>query len=137
MSWKLNSDFISGKTVEKKKKILVIDDEEGIRELLSVSLKMRGFEVLMACDGEEGLAQARQFRPDLILLDVMMPKMDGWEMLSHLRRDEKTKNIPVAMLTAKIEDHNFTIAREYEASEYFTKPVDLDELISFVKRYIR
>ena len=120
----------------KSKKILIVDDEEGIRELLAESLRLRGYDVWTASDGQQGLDVAAPYKPDLILLDVMMPVMDGWQMLNCLRRNENTKHIPVAMLTGRGEDYSMAIAKENQASEYFVKPVNLDELISFIRRYL-
>jgi len=123
-------------SVAERKKILIVDDELGVRELLAETLRQRGYEVLTAQDGSEGLEQATQTLPNLILLDVMMPKMDGWEMLKRLRRNEKTRDILVIMLTARSETESLMRSEENKTLDYFIKPINLEELIAFIRRYI-
>ncbi len=84
---------------EEKKKVLIVDDEKEIVKAISEHLVWSGFQVASAADGEEGLQQAEAFKPDLILLDILMPKMDGIEMLRQLKKEESTKDIPVIVLT--------------------------------------
>ena len=119
-----------------RKKILIVDDEPGIREFLAGALGQRGYETFMAVDGQDGLDKASQIEPDLILLDVAMPKMDGWEMLSQLRLREETCNIPVVMLTAKGETEALLRSEHQRVADYFIKPVNMDELLKFIKRYV-
>ena len=119
-----------------RKKILIVDDEPGIREFLAGALGQRGYEMFTAVDGEDGLEKASQIEPDLILLDVAMPKMDGWEMLSQLRLREETCNIPVVMLTAKGETEALLRSEHQRVADYFIKPVNMDELLKFIKRYV-
>ncbi len=83
------------------KKILIVDDEESIREPLKEMLVRNGYEVIMAEDGKKGLDEARKKKPDLVLLDVNMPKMDGFKVLEELKKDKKTADIPVFMLTSR------------------------------------
>ncbi|MBV8304733.1 MAG: response regulator, partial [Acidimicrobiia bacterium] len=82
-------------------RVLVIDDEDDIRELCRVNLEFEGFQVLDASDGPAGLAAAARHHPDVIFLDLMMPEMDGWDVLRHLKEDDATAQIPVVMLTAR------------------------------------
>jgi two-component system response regulator VicR len=117
------------------KRILIVDDELGVREFLSESLQQRGYETSTAADGEEGLEQTERFQPDLILLDVMMPVMDGWKMLTNLRARDKTRNIPVVMLTAKSDTQALFKSEEHRVADYFIKPINIEELITFIKRY--
>lgn len=119
-----------------RKKILIVDDEFGIREFLTESLNERGYETAAAVDGREGLEEAERFQPDLILLDVMMPIMDGWKMLGGLRAEERTRNIPVVMLTAKSDTEALLKSGHEHAVDYFIKPINLEELLAFIKRYI-
>ena len=118
------------------KKILIVDDEAGIRELLSDFLKPKGYEILTAENGLEALEKAAQFLPNLIFLDIMMPKMDGWQALAQLRMKEETKDIPVIMLTARSETEALLRSEHEHAVDYFIKPVNLEELSIFIKRYI-
>ena len=119
-----------------RKKLLIVDDEPSIREFLAGALGHRGYATSTAVDGVDGLEKAIQIEPDLILLDVMMPKMDGWEMLSQLRKQEETCNIPVVMLTAKGETEALLKSANQRVVDYFIKPVNMDELLKFIRRYV-
>jgi two-component system OmpR family response regulator len=116
-------------------RLLVVDDEPNIRELLAASLRFAGFEVSTACDGREALTQAASWRPDMMLLDVMMPGVDGFEVVRRLRADGV--RIPVLFLTAKdaTEDkiHGLTLGGD----DYVTKPFSLEELIARVHAVLR
>ena len=118
------------------KKILIVDDEERIRILLSDFLQIKGYETLTAENGLEGLEKAAEFFPNLIILDILMPVMDGWQTLARLRSDEKTRDIPVVLLTAKGETDSLLKSEQMHAVDYFIKPVDLEELAAFLKRYV-
>ena len=107
------------------KRILIIDDEADIREVAQVSLELVGqYEVLTAATGEDGLNQARSGRPDAILLDVMMPEMDGPSTLAHLRADPDTRDIPVLFLTAKTQTAERQRLAQLGAAGILTKPFD-------------
>ena len=121
---------------ERRKRILIVDDESGVRELLSEGLKARGYETSTAEDGEEALRKTFRSLPDLILLDVMMPKMDGWGVLEQIRKNEKTQRIPVIMLTAKSETELLFRSEQQKAVDYFIKPINLQELLTSIGRYI-
>ena len=118
------------------KRVLIVDDEPGIREVLSEALKLKKYRTVMAVNGQDGLEKAIECLPDLILLDVMMPVMDGWEMLARLHKDERTRDIPVVMLTARGDTEALIRSEHDRAVDYFIKPIDLKELLSFVQRYI-
>ena len=118
------------------KKILVVDDEPELVKALDVRLKQEGFDVLTALDGEEGLNKARQEKPDLIILDVMLPKLDGYKVSRLLKFDKDYKHIPVIMLTAKIEEEDKALGEETGADEYVTKPFEWEELLKKVKEYL-
>jgi len=113
--------------------ILVIEDEEYIRKVLKYNLELDGFEVYLAEDGLTGLELAREKRPDLILLDWMMPGLDGLQVLSELKHDERTKGIPVFMLTAKSMMAEVGRALYEGADDYITKPFDVIELGQVLK----
>lgn len=115
------------------KKILVIDDEIDFINILTMRLKATGYETVAALDGRDGLDKARRLNPDLIILDIMMPKMDGYEVCRLLKFDEKYKSIPIIMLTAKTQVVDKTMGGAVGADDYITKPFESDELIKKVK----
>ena len=114
-------------------KILVVDDEEDILNLLSYNLKKAGFQVVTAEDGPEALEIAKRESPELILLDIMLPNMEGTEVLKKLKADAATEEIPVIMLTAKGEEVDRIVGFELGADDYITKPFSPRELILRVK----
>ena len=109
------------KSVERKR-ILVVDDEIYIVHILEFTLTMEGYEVLTAADGEEALRRIEQDRPDLIVLDIMMPKMDGYEVLRRIRTDEEFKSLPVILLSAKGRPIDRETGLEIGADDYIVKP---------------
>ena len=116
-----------------KVRVLVIDDDPAVRDLMSKSLSTAGhIEYFTAADGEEGLRLARQTKPDVIFLDVLMPAMDGWAVLSAIKADERLVDIPVIMLTMHSDKE---MGYMLGASEYLTKPIDRDRLTAVLKRY--
>jgi two-component system cell cycle response regulator DivK len=114
-------------------KILIIEDNEENRDALSRRLQRRGFEVLFASDGIEGMEKARSEKPDLILMDMNMPKLDGWEATRQLKADEATRAIPVIALTAHAMAGHRERALEVGCTEYHTKPVELPKLLSQIE----
>lgn len=115
-------------------KILVCDDERHIVRLIQVNLERQGYEVVTAYDGKEGLEKVKSEKPNLVVLDVMMPYMDGFEVLKSLRKDPETESLPVIMLTAKAQDKDVFEGYHYGADMYLTKPFNPMELVTFVKR---
>lgn len=115
-------------------KILVIDDEPGILKLISAYLKPEGYEVLTASDGESGLKAARAFKPDLVLLDVMLPGIDGIELLARLRRES---DVYVILLTARTEETDKVVGLTVGADDYVTKPFSPRELVARIKAALR
>lgn len=113
-------------------RILVIEDEERMRQGLCTLLRLEGYEVAGAADGEAGLRAAREGRPDLILCDVMMPRLDGHGVLSALREDPEFAGIPFVFLTARGEKHEVRAGMNLGADDYLTKPVSRDELVQTV-----
>jgi len=120
-----------------KQKILVVDDEPDAVELIEFNLKGAGYDVVRASDGEEALKKARMALPDLIILDLMLPEVDGMEVCKLLRRDQKTSGIPVVMVTAKAAEIDRVLGLELGADDYVTKPFSPRELVLRVKRLLR
>jgi len=112
-----------------KGKILVVDDEVYIVHILDFSLGMEGYEVITALDGEQGLEKAREEQPDLIVLDIMMPKLDGYETCRMLKSDERTRNIPVILLSAKGRNIDQKVGFEVGADDYIVKPFSPRKLV--------
>jgi two-component system alkaline phosphatase synthesis response regulator PhoP/two-component system response regulator VicR len=120
--------------IERQKKILVVDDERHIVRLIQVNLERAGHQVVAAFDGKEALKKVASENPDLLVLDVMMPFMDGFEVLKHLKSDAKTKDIPVVMLTAKAQDADVFRGWASGVDMYLTKPFNPMELLTVIKR---
>jgi phosphate regulon transcriptional regulator PhoB len=120
-----------------KPKILVVDDEPDAVELIEFNLKAAGFDVVTAKDGAEALKKARQVLPQLILLDLMLPEVDGLEVCKILRRDPQTQAIPIIMVTAKAAEIDRVLGLELGADDYVTKPFSPRELVLRVKRLLR
>lgn len=118
-------------------RVLIVDDEEGIRVLCRVNLELGGYEVLEASDGVEALEVARSQRPDLIFLDVMMPRMDGWEVLGHLKEDPVTASIPVVLLTARTSEEDQMKAWGEGVLEYLSKPFNPQLLVEWAAAAMR
>jgi two-component system, OmpR family, alkaline phosphatase synthesis response regulator PhoP len=112
-----------------KGRILVVDDEIYIVHILDFSLGMEGYEVITALDGEQALEKARAEKPDLIVLDIMMPKLDGYETCKMLKAEEATKDIPVILLSAKGRNVDQKIGFEVGADDYITKPFSPRKLV--------
>lgn len=116
-------------------RILVADDDPSVRELCQIILGTEGYDVLLAESAEEGIALAREQRPDLVLLDWMMPGVDGMDALLALKKDPATAEIPVVMLTALDGMPQITLATYNGADGYVTKPFEVDDLLSLVRRF--
>jgi len=114
-------------------KILIAEDERDIRELITYTLQFAGYEVVSAGDGEEAVQLTLQEKPDLVLLDVRMPRMNGYEACKAIKADEKTKGIPVVFLSAKGQDAEIQAGMQAGAVEYMVKPFSPDQLTARVK----
>ena len=119
------------------KKVLVIDDEEDIRELLDYNLRREGYKVLLAVDGNEGIKTIRDQKPDLIILDLMLPGLDGLDVCRIVKNDKELSNIPIIMLTAKGEEEDIINGLELGADDYITKPFSVYVLIARIKTVFR
>ncbi|MFN0032774.1 MAG: response regulator transcription factor [Flavobacteriales bacterium] len=120
-----------------KQKILLVDDEQDILELIGYNLEKEGYEVKTALNGRKALEVARSFNPDLVLLDVMMPEMDGMETCRELREDDNLRNVLIAFLTARNEDYSQIAGFDAGADDYISKPIKPRVLISRVKALLR
>lgn len=119
-------------------RILVIEDDDAIRDVILYTLESSGFKnTLSAADGEAGLEIARRERPTLILLDLMLPKLDGLEVCRRLKREESTRDIPIVMLTAKSEESDIVLGLELGAIDYITKPFSGKVLVARIRAHLR
>jgi CheY-like chemotaxis protein len=105
-------------------RVLVVDDDRVIQELLRVNLELEGYEVAVASDGEEALVRFEEFRPRLVLLDIMMPKLDGWQVATRLKADEASRDVPIVMLSAKAQEAAAERGSQAGVAAYVTKPFD-------------
>jgi CheY-like chemotaxis protein len=117
-------------------KILVVDDEEHIVMILKDSLEFSGFQVVTALDGQEALEVVAKESPDLVVLDIGMPKLDGWEVCRRLKADDKTKEIPVIILTAYAQTSDQRKGAQLGADRFITKPCDLTYLVEEINRLL-
>ena len=116
--------------------VLIIEDEKLIIVSTQMVLEAAGFRVESAINGEDGITSARAEKPDLILLDIMMPGIDGWETLTRLKRDADTSTIPVVIFTAREHSRGHQKSAEMGAAGYFRKPFEPDELIELVEKHV-
>lgn len=119
------------------KKILIVDDEQDIVESLKFVLEASDYTCYCAYNGEDGLRMAKEIMPDLMILDVMMPKINGYKISRLLKFDNKYKDIPILMLTARSQEEDKLIGEETGADEYITKPFDLDYVMKKVDSYLK
>jgi len=118
-------------------KILAVDDEKHIVRLVQINLQKEGYDVITASNGQEALDKIASEKPDLVIMDVMMPQMDGFEALKTLKSQPETSELPVIMLTAKAQDADVFEGWKSGADLYLTKPFNPSELMSFVKRILQ
>jgi two-component system alkaline phosphatase synthesis response regulator PhoP len=118
-------------------RILVVDDDRSIVKVLSSYLEKSGFQTLLAYDGETALHQLRRERPDLVLLDLMMPNRDGWDVTKIIRNDKTLAATPIIILTARVEDTDKIVGLELGADDYVTKPFNAQEVVARVKSLLR
>ena len=119
-----------------KKRVLIVDDEQDIVESIKFNLELEDIECLEAYDGEEALSKAKKERPDLIILDIMLPKINGYKVARLLSFDEAYKNIPIIMLTARTQEKDMLLGEQTGAKEYVTKPFSMDALVALIKKYL-
>jgi len=127
---------LKGENIMNKNRVLIVDDEPDIVEAIKFSLELENIECMVAYDGEEALAKAKNENPDLIILDIRLPKINGYKVARLLKFDESFKNIPIIMLTARTQESEKQLGMETGADEYVTKPFEMDEVIALVKKYL-
>ena len=115
-------------------RVLVVDDDDVIRQLITVNLELEGFDVVTAVDGQDALEKVKDAQPRVITLDVMMPRLDGWEAAARLRSDPDTAHIKVILLSARAQEADLQRGERIGVDAYLTKPFDPDELIDLVRR---
>ena len=119
-----------------KKKILVVEDEADLVKAIELRLTKEGFDVITSLDGEDALKKARTENPDLLILDLMLPKIDGYKVCRLLKFDQKYKDVPVIMLTARVEERDRNLGMEMGADEYITKPFEWDNLLGKILNFL-
>lgn len=124
-------------SMEKKMRILLVDDEADFVEILRTRLENNNFEVITALDGEEALERAEKEEPDLIILDVMLPKISGFDVCRKLKVDENFKNIPIIMLSAKFQQNDVKFGMAMGADDYITKPFESNVLLEKINELLK
>ena len=118
------------------KKILIVDDEIQLVDMVKMRLEANSYDVITAYDGQEGLDKARKEKPDLIILDLMLPKMDGYKVCRMLKFDEKYKSIPIVMFSARAQEEDEKMGMEVGADDYVTKPFDPKVLLDKIQKLL-
>jgi DNA-binding response OmpR family regulator len=118
------------------RKILLVDDSETVLQMEQMILAKSSYELILARDGEEGVAKALTTQPDLILMDVVMPKMNGFEAVKQLRENAQTRSVPIVMVTSKAEAESMETGYQTGCSDYIIKPIDRLELVTKVKNLL-
>jgi DNA-binding response OmpR family regulator len=131
------SGEINTKSRENTKKILLIEDTEDLIKLVKMYLEHHRYEVITAYDGQEGLQKAKTDRPDLIILDLMLPKINGYKVCGLLKRDTKYSKIPIILFTAKTQEKDMKLGKEVGADAYLTKPFEPEVLLSKIRELIK
>lgn len=119
-----------------RKKVLIVDDEQDVVESIRFSLEREEIDTIEAYDGEDALAKARKEHPGLIIIDIMLPHMNGYKVTRLLKLDDAYKDIPIIMLTAKTDERDIKVGLDTGADKYVAKPFDMDELVSVVKEHL-
>lgn len=119
------------------KTILIVDDEQDLLTLIETRLKTYGFNVLTALNGEEGFRKAKEEKPDLILLDILMPIVDGVTMAANLRKDENTKKIPIVFLTSLVNEEEIQQKHKVGGEAFLAKPFEIEEMMSVIQKKLK
>ncbi len=119
-----------------KEKILIVEDETALSEMIKIRLEKNGYEVISPFDGAQALEMARQQNPSLIILDLMLPKIDGYKVCRMLKFDEKYKKIPIILFTARVQESDKKLGEQVGADAYITKPFDPETLLSKIKELL-
>lgn len=120
-----------------RSRVLVVDDEPDLVRILEFGLKAAGYAVETASDGQEGLKKAREQKPDIILLDLMLPKLDGYKVCRLLKFDERYKHIPIMILSARTQEGDQTLAHEMGANRFLTKPYEFAEILDHIQALLK
>jgi DNA-binding response OmpR family regulator len=120
-----------------RSRVLVVDDEPDLVRILEFGLKAAGYAVDTASDGQEGLKKAREQKPDIILLDLMLPKLDGYKVCRLLKFDERYKHIPIMILSARTQEGDQTLAHEMGANRFLTKPYEFAEILEHIQALLK
>ena len=120
-----------------KARVLVVDDEPDLVRILEFGLKAAGYQVETASDGQEGLKKAREQKPDIILLDLMLPKLDGYKVCRLLKFDERYKHIPIMILSARTQEGDQNLAHEMGANRFLTKPYEFSEILQHIQALLK
>ena len=120
-----------------KTRILIVDDEADLVSVLRIGLEIEGFEVIAASDGEEGLRKAREERPELVVLDLMLPKLDGYRVCRALKFDERYRNLPIVILSARSGEQDRRLAFDMGADAFVSKPYDMAALVKLIRARLR
>ena len=118
-------------------RVLVVDDEPDLIRILEFGLKAAGYQVEIAVDGQEGLKKAREIRPDIILLDLMLPKLDGYKVCRLLKFDERYRQIPIIILSARTQEGDQALAKEMGANRFITKPYEFSEILAHIEALLK
>ncbi len=123
--------------MSEKKRILLVEDEKDLVEVVKIRLEASGYEVLTAADGQQALDKARAQKPDLIILDLMLPRVDGYKVCRMLKFDEKYKHIPVIIFSARAQEADKKLAQEVGAEAYITKPFEPQALLAKIEELLK
>ncbi|HXF58424.1 MAG TPA: response regulator [Candidatus Saccharimonadales bacterium] len=123
--------------IQPRARVLVVDDEADLIRILQFGLEAIGYQVETASDGQEALKKAREQKPDIILLDLMLPKLDGYKVCRLLKFDERYKNIPIIILSARTQEGDQLLAMEMGANRFITKPYDFSEVLSHIEALLK
>ena len=118
-------------------RVLIVDDEPDLIHILEFGLKAAGYQVDVAADGQEGLKKARDTRPDIILLDLMLPKLDGYKVCRLLKFDERYRQIPIIILSARTQEGDQSLAKEMGANLFVTKPYEFSEILAHIEALLK
>jgi len=132
-----DSDEMTAKAEKETKRILIVDDEEGIVKVVKMYLEHHRYEVITADDGQEGLEKTRTEKPDLIVLDLMLPKINGYKVCGLLKKDTRYAKTPVIMFTAKSQEKDIKLGEEVGADAYITKPFEPEILLAKIKELLK
>src|SRR6266508_3654395 len=124
------AEAVGGEPAQRAGRILIIEDEQDVAELMRYNLAKEGYGVRLVSNGLDGFQQARESRPDMILLDIMVPELNGWEVCRRLKQDPETRGVPVIMVTGRAEEGDKVLGFEMGADDYVTKPFSPRELVA-------